>query len=141
MVRKICLLMSTLVLLGAAGCGTGQSELSEAKAGFEAASTEAAADGIDMAVKLAYVDKVEDPASVAKYVSLMDSLEAECSESREMIGGIVGSIKKVDIAQGFEGTSHYESMLTLQDMLSSWDAPRPVECMQILQYYSQPDEE
>lgn len=140
MSKKIWLLVSTLVLIGAAGCGAGQSELSQAKAGFEAASAEAAEDGIDMAVKLAYVDKVEDPASVAKYVSLMDSLEAECSESREMIGGIARGMMKVDIEQGLEGTSHYESMLTLQDMLSSWDAPRPFECMQILQYYSQPDE-
>lgn len=141
MAKKIWLLMSTLVLVGTAGCGADQSELSQAKARLEAVSAEAAADGVDMAVKLAYVDKVEDPTSVAEYVSLMDSLEAECSESREVIGGIVGSITKVDVAQGFEGTSHYESMFTLQDMLSSWDAPRPVECMQILQYYSQPDEE
>ncbi|MEA5449705.1 hypothetical protein VB780_14065 [Leptolyngbya sp. CCNP1308] len=140
MARKISLLMFTLVLVGAAGCGAGSSELSEAKAGFEAASAEAAADGVDMAVKLAYLDKVE-AADVPEYVSLMDSLETECSESRKMIGGIARGMMKVDIEQGFEGTSHYESMLTLQDMLSSWDAPRPVECMQILQYYSQPAEE
>jgi len=140
MARKISILMCTLVLVGTAGCGAGQSELSQAKAGFEAASAEAA-DGVDMAVKLAYLDKVEDSASVAEYVSLMDSLKAECSESREMIGGIARGMMKVDIEQGFEGASHYESMLTLQDMLSSWDAPRPVECMQIFTYYSQTDEE
>lgn len=126
-----------LLMLMTAGCG--QSELTKAKADADAATAYAAADGVDMAVKLAYLDKV-DPAEVPEYVSLMDSLEAECSESREMIGGMARGMMKQDIEQGYE-SDHYDSMLTMQDMLLSWDAPRPVECIEILNYYRQSTEE